>query len=206
MRLDRPMIHISTDYVFAGDKTGPYSEDDPVAPLGVYGASKLAGEQAVRDSGARHIILRTAWVYGVEGNNFVKTMLRLGRERDVVRVVGDQQGCPTFAGDLARAILTLAGRAGTNRIDAKGYGAFHCVSAGQTTWHGLAAKVFALAADRLAKVPRVEAIATADYPTPARRPANSVLDCGKLAQVHGIALPAWEAGLAEMLDETLARN
>lgn len=201
-RRDIPLIHVSTDYVFDGTKTGPYTEDDPVAPLGVYGASKLAGEAAVRAALARHVIVRTAWVYGVHGHNFVKTMLRVGADRDTLRVVDDQHGCPTFAGDLADALLTIARRliAGDGA-----YGTFHCTGSGATTWCGFARRMFELAGPRLARTPTVEAITTADYPTPARRPANSVLDGTRLAQTYGLRLRPWEDALADMLDQVLAR-
>ena len=198
-----PLIHISTDYVYDGAKPGPYTEDDPVAPLGVYGASKLAGEQAVRETKARAIILRTAWVYGVHGHNFVKTMLRIGAEREVLRVVDDQRGCPTSAADLADAVLTLAVRLSAGPVADSAFGTFHCVGSSETTWHGFARGIFEAARPYLAKVPRVEPITTADYPTPARRPVNSVLDCDKLRAIHGIALPGWPTSLREMLAETL---
>ncbi len=197
------LVHISTDYVFDGTKTGAYVETDATSPLGVYGASKLAGEEAVRAGTPRHVILRTAWVHGIHGNNFVKTMLRLAKERDTLRVVDDQHGCPTFAGDLAEAILAIAQRAIAGTVPADGHGTFHCVGAGETTWCGFARKIVAEAAPHLGKQPKVDAIATADYPTPAKRPANSVLDCAKLARVYGLALRRWEDGLAEMLTGTL---
>lgn len=199
--LDIPLIHISTDYVFDGAKPAPYVEDDPVAPLGVYGASKLAGERAVSQSGARAIILRTAWVYGAHGNNFVKTMLRLGAERDVLRVVDDQRGCPTAAADIAGTVLALAGRLSAGAANPSLFGIFHCVGSAETTWFGFARGIFEAA--NLAKTPRVEPIRTADYPTPARRPANSVLDCSKLAAVHGMTMPPWPKSLRDMLAETL---
>jgi dTDP-4-dehydrorhamnose reductase len=201
-RSNVPLIHISTDYVFDGSKAGAYTETDPVAPLGVYGASKLAGENAVRDSGARHIILRTAWVYSSHGNNFVKTMLRLGAERDVLRVVDDQRGSPTYAADLADAVLTLTERLMAGQVAASGFGTFHCVGSGETTWCNFARQIFAKA--HLAKTPKVEAITTAEYPTPARRPANSVLATAKLAQTHGITLRPWLEALADMLALTAA--
>lgn len=201
-RAQIPLIHISTDYVFDGAKTSAYVENDPVAPLGVYGASKLAGEDAVRSSGARHVILRTAWVYGIEGHNFVKTMLRLGRERDTLRVVADQHGCPTFAGDLADAILAVV-RNVTANPKPDMWGTFHCVNAEATTWNAFARKIFDLAAPKLGKKPVVEAITTADYPTPAKRPANSVLDCGKIKRIHGIALRPWPAALEDVLNVIL---
>lgn len=198
-KADVPLIHISTDYVFDGSKASAYLEDDPVAPLGVYGAGKLAGEEAVRESGARHIILRTAWVYSSHGHNFVKTMLRLGAERDTLRVVNDQRGCPTYAADLADAVLTLAARLMAGEIAPTGLGTFHCVGGGETTWCAFARRIFSESRSRLSRTPNVEAITTADYPTPARRPANSVLDCTKLQRVHGISLRPWPEALVEML-------
>ncbi|MBX7198831.1 MAG: dTDP-4-dehydrorhamnose reductase [Rhodospirillaceae bacterium] len=195
---DVPLIHISTDYVFDGAKPAPYVETDPVAPLGVYGASKLAGERAVLEAGAKAVILRTAWVFGAHGGNFVKTMLRLGAERDALRIVSDQKGCPTAAGDLADAILKIAARLpGTD--DADRFGIFHCVGAGPTTWFDFARAIFDIA--RPARIPALTPITTAEYPTPARRPANSVLECGKLASTHGITLRNWAPALTEMLAE-----
>ncbi len=197
------LIHISTDYVFDGTKPGAYLETDTTAPLGIYGASKLSGEEAVRAVLRNHVILRTAWVHGIHGHNFVNTMLRLARERDTLRVVDDQHGCPTFAGDLADAILAIARRTVTGTAPLDGYGTFHCVGTGETTWCGFARKIVAEAAPIIRKQPTVEAIATADYPTPAKRPANSVLDCTKLARVYGVTMRPWEDGLAEMLAATL---
>ncbi|HWP45513.1 MAG TPA: dTDP-4-dehydrorhamnose reductase [Blastocatellia bacterium] len=197
------LIHISTDYVFDGTKPFPYTEQDPVAPLSVYGESKLAGEEAVRRLCPRHVILRTAWVYGIHGRNFVKTMLRLGGERDELRVVDDQRGSPTFAGDIAEAILTLAKRLLDERVDDEGLGTFHCVNQGATTWCGFARKIFELAAPFLGRKPVVQAITTAEYPTQARRPANSVLDCSRLSRVHGITPRPWEIALTEMLREIM---
>jgi dTDP-4-dehydrorhamnose reductase len=198
-----PLIHVSTDYVFDGSQSGAYTENDPVAPLGVYGESKLAGEDAVRQTLARHVILRTAWVFGIDGHNFVKTMLRVGAERGVLRVVDDQHGCPTYAGDLAEAALKIARRMIDGTVPADGFGTFHCTGSGATTWCGFARKIFDLAAPRLPKVPAVKAITTAKYPTPAKRPADSVLDCSRLEQVYGIRLRPWEAALAEMIDAML---
>jgi dTDP-4-dehydrorhamnose reductase len=202
-RHDAALIHISTDYVFDGARPGAYAEDDPIAPLGVYGASKAAGEAAVRAALPEHVILRTSWVYGAHGANFVKTMLRLAETRDDLRVVDDQRGCPTFAGDLAEAILSIAARIKAGAMPADGYGTFHCAGQGPTTWRLFAARIFELAGPRLGRTPRVTPIATSDYPTPAARPANSVLDCGKLARVHGLRLRPWPEALAEMLDATL---
>ena len=201
---DAALIHISTDYVFDGTKPGAYLETDTTAPLGIYGASKLSGEEAVRAALRNHVILRTAWVHGIHGHNFVNTMLRLARERDTLRVVDDQHGCPTFAGDLADAILAIAQRTVTGTAPLDGYGTFHCTGSGETTWCGFARKIVAEAAPIIHKQPAVEAIATAAYPTPAKRPANSVLDCAKLARVYGVKMRPWQDGLAEMLAATLA--
>ncbi|MFD2181634.1 dTDP-4-dehydrorhamnose reductase [Rhodoplanes azumiensis] len=193
-----PLVHVSTDYVFDGTKGAPYLPTDPVAPLGVYGASKEAGEQAVRASSARTVILRTAWVYGPFGGNFMKTMLRLGRERDVLRVVDDQRGTPTSSADLAAASLAIAARL-VNDPDDHG-GTFHFTDAGETTWCGFARAIFEIAGPRLAKTPEVVAIATADYPTPARRPADSRLDSTSTIARYQMAQPDWRAALAAVLD------
>jgi len=188
-----PVIHVSTDYVFDGTKPGAYVEDDPIAPLGVYGKSKAEGEAAVRGANARAVILRTAWVYGLEGANFVKTMLRLGVDRDALRVVDDQRGCPTFADDLAGGIVSIAGNLGAN------WGTYHLTGGGETTWFGFAQSIFAEAGRRGARAPRLEPITTADYPTPAKRPANSVLACVKVKGAFGVELPPWNDGLSRML-------
>ena len=197
------LIHLSTDYVFDGESKDPYVEEDFTSPLGAYGESKLAGEAAVRAFLDRHIILRTAWVYGVHGNNFVKTMLRLGRERDVLRVVDDQHGSPTFAGDIADALLVIARRVISEVLPEEAYGTFHYTGGGTVTWHGFAVQIFDLAAQDLERQPKVEAITTAQYPTPAKRPANSVLDCGKIGRIYGIVQRPWEESLREMLAKTL---
>ena len=200
-----PLIHVSTDYVYDGSKPAPYVETDPIAPQSVYGASKAAGEAAVLASGAHAIILRTAWVYAASGRNFVRTMLNLAKTRDELRVVADQRGNPTSAADLAAAILAIAAR-----IEAEGWrdsfgGVFHAAGTGDTTWHGLAMAVFAESARHGAKVPSsVAAITTADYPTPARRPANSRLNCDRLAAVFGVRLPAWRDSVARTVDQILA--
>jgi dTDP-4-dehydrorhamnose reductase len=189
-----PLIHISTDYVFDGTKGAPYTESDPVSPAGVYGASKLAGEQAVLASGAQVIILRTSWVHYHAGKNFVRTMLAAGKTRDRLTVVADQKGCPTAAADLADAILAVAARVQCGWQD--GYsGVFHAAGGGETTWFGLACAVFEEAARHGWKVPEVMPIATADWPTPAKRPADSRLDCGRLERVFGVRLPHWREGL-----------
>lgn len=192
-----PLVHVSTDFVFDGQKTTPYVETDAVAPLNVYGATKADGEAAVRRLCPHHLILRTSWVYGAEGANFVKTMLRLAAERDVVRVVADQTGCPTHVDDLAQAILAIAPR--LTAPDAP-WGTYHVTGHGTATWHEFAAAIFEAAARRGAKRPRLEAISTAEYPTPARRPAYSVLDNSRFQATFGITLPAWRDSLERCLD------
>jgi dTDP-4-dehydrorhamnose reductase len=193
-----PFIHVSTDYVFPADGQGPWREDSATGPVSVYGRTKLAGEQAVRASGARYAIVRTAWVVSADGTNFVKTMLRIGANNDVMRVVADQRGSPTHASDLAGALAKIASRFTAD--PAMACGTWHCANAGETTWHGLAAHVFATAAAKGLKVPReVQAITTAEYPTPARRPADSRLDCTRIAADFGIRLRPWEAAVSEIV-------
>jgi dTDP-4-dehydrorhamnose reductase len=201
---DIPLVHISTDYVFDGEGKDAYVEENLTGPIGVYGESKLAGEAAVRAFSDRHVILRTAWVYGVHGHNFVKTMLRLGRERDVLRVVDDQRGSPTYAADIADALIVVARRLIGETLPEGAYGTFHYTGGGAVTWHGFAEKIFEFAAHDLGRRPKVEAITTAEYPTPAKRPANSVLDCSKIGRIHGIMQRPWEDALKEMLAKTLA--
>jgi dTDP-4-dehydrorhamnose reductase len=201
---DIPLIHISTDYVFDGTKPAPYIESDPVAPQGVYGASKLAGEQAVRDSAAKAIILRTAWVYAATGKNFVRTMLTLGKTRPRLTVVADQSGCPTTAADLAEAILAIIARLDVTGWQQAYQGIFHAAGSGATTWFGLATAVFEEAARHGATVPEVAPIATADWPTPAKRPANSRLDCTRLHDVFGVRLPPWRDSLSRTIDTIYA--
>ena len=190
------LVHYSTDYVFDGRGTRPYREDDPTAPRSVYGESKLAGEQAIRASGADHAILRTAWVYAPRGRNFLLTMLRLGAERDHLRVVADQFGTPTGAALIADATARVIAHS------SRAAGTWHLTAGGQTSWHGFAEAIFAGAVERglLPRAPMVEPIATADYPTPAARPAYSVLDCGALQRDFGIVPPDWRAGLGQALD------
>lgn len=195
-----PIVHLSTDYVFAGDKSGPYVESDATAPQGAYGRSKLAGERLVAERNPRHAILRTAWVYGPYGANFLKTMLRLAETRDTLRVVADQRGTPTYAPDIANGIVAVAQRM-LDRPDASDrQGIFHMVAGGSTTWAGFAAEIFRLSAERGGPSAAVEPIATADYPTPARRPANSRLDTSRFRSVFGHELPAWESGVPRCLD------
>jgi dTDP-4-dehydrorhamnose reductase len=193
-----PLIHISTDYVFDGSKKEAYREDDPVNPLGVYGHSKEAGDRAVREALAEHVILRTAWVYSAHGHNFVKTMLRVAAERPVLRVVADQIGSPTSAADIAGAIAAIVQRlaAGDRR-----WGTYHFAGSGAVTWHGFAEAIFEMAAPWRGAPPQVEAITTAEYPTPARRPANSVLDCSRIGNAFGVVPRPWRDALAEVIRE-----
>ena len=198
-----PIVHVSTDFVFDGSKGSPYSETDPTSPLGVYGASKLAGERAVLSSGARAIVLRTSWVYAPEGKNFVLTMLNAARRTDRLRVVADQRGCPTRASDLAEGIVAIVAQLRRTGWRDEHGGIFHAAGAGWTTWHGFAEAIFANAARHGVAAPVVEPIATADWPTPTRRPADSRLDCTKLAATFGVRLPDWQASLSRTIDEIL---
>jgi dTDP-4-dehydrorhamnose reductase len=198
-----PMIHISTDYVFDGLKGSPYVETDPVCPTSAYGESKAAGENAVRDQIESHLILRTSWLYSTHGNNFVKTILRLASERKELRVVADQHGCPTYAADLAAAILHIAKHIQSGQ--AIPWGTYHYCGKGVTTWHGFAEKICELAREhRPLQVKRIKAISTEEYPTPAKRPHYSVLDCSKIENVFGIQAGPWQDSLAEMLARTFS--
>jgi dTDP-4-dehydrorhamnose reductase len=202
-RLGATLVHYSTDYVFDGTATEPYREDHPTAPLGAYGESKLAGEQAIGTSGARYLILRTAWVYGLHGHNFLRTMLRVGAERDELRVVADQVGSPTPAwliADVTRRLLAQ----GTGMPE----GVRHLVADGATSWHGFAEAIFEDASARgwLPRPPRVMPISTTDYPTPARRPAYSVLDTALLRADLGTPLPHWRQALSLTLAEAAPAN
>ncbi len=196
------LVHFSTDYVYDGRKAGVYVETDPIAPLSVYGASKAEGDAAIAARLDRHVILRTSWVYSAIGHNFVKTMLRLGAERDRLGIVDDQHGSPTAAADLAAATIAICVALTLGKQD--GYGVFHFCGTGTTSWHGFAREIFRGAAARGLKTPRsVEPIATAAYPTPAVRPRNSRLDCSKIGRVYGIAPPPWQKSLSTVLDELI---
>lgn len=192
-----PMVHYSTDYVFNGQGNTPYAEEDAAAPLGVYGASKRDGEDAVRAAGGRHLIFRTAWVYASHSSNFLRTMLRVGADRDELRVVADQMGTPTSAALIADVTALALQHPGQLS------GTWHLTASGQTSWHGFAEAIFteALAMGVLARVPTVHAITSAEYPTPAKRPAWSVLDNHKLQRDFGINLPAWQQGLRQVMGE-----
>ena len=197
-----PMVHVSTDYVFDGLKGAPYTEADPTSPTGVYGRTKLEGEQAVLAACPRAVVLRTSWVYSAVGKNFVRTMLGAAQRMPRLRVVADQRGCPTAARDLAVAILAVARQLGDGSPARSGV--FHACGTGDATWHGFAAAIFEEAARYGHSVPAVDAIATVDWPTPARRPPDSRLDCTRLAMAFGVRLPPWRASLARVIDELLA--
>ncbi len=189
-----PLVHISTDYVYNGHNTSPYHEDDPVAPTGVYGASKASGDQEIQHHLVQHIILRTAWLYSVHGHNFVKTMLRLARERETLAVIDDQIGCPTSAADLAKAILEIVNQIESRRTTA--WGIYHYSGGGQTTWYGFAQTIFELAApyERFT-LRNLRPITSAEYPTAATRPHYSVLDCSKIKQHFDISPVPWQTSL-----------
>ena len=200
------LLHYSTDYVFDGSGSTPRDEDAPTGPLNVYGQTKLEGEEAIRASGCRHLILRTSWVYGARGGNFARTMLKLAQEREALKVIADQIGAPTGAdllADLSAHMIRAA------RADASLAGSYHAVAAGETSWHGYASHVIAFA--RTAGVPlkvaegAIEAVPTSAFPTPARRPLNSRLSSAKLREHFGLVLPDWRAGVERMLTEVLGR-
>ena len=200
-----PLIHISTDYVFDGTLDRPYVESDPTGPTGVYGASKLAGEQAVLDGHDNSAVLRVAWVYSPFGGNFVKTMLRLAGDRDELGVVGDQLGNPTSALTIADAIIKVA----TNMVADSSpqlRGVFHMTAQGEASWADFAEGIFAASAARGGPSASVRHIGTADYPTPATRPANSRLDSGLIARVHGVTLPDWRTSLGDVMDRLQPAN
>lgn len=197
-----PLIHVSTDYVFDGTKDGAYVETDPICPVNAYGATKEAGEALLRATWERHVILRTSWVYASHGANFVKTMLRFGRERDEMKVVDDQHGAPTAAADLAAAIVDICGQI-VGKTDAP-WGTYHLAGTGWTTWADFAEHVFQRLERQEGKRPRLTRIPTAAYPTPAKRPANSRLDCSKVAAAFGVKLPPWRDSVDRALDELLA--
>ncbi|WP_411033089.1 dTDP-4-dehydrorhamnose reductase [Shinella sp. BYT-45] len=190
-----PIVHLSTDYVFDGTKPSPYVETDPVAPIGAYGRTKLAGEQAVAKAAANHAILRTAWVYSPFGKNFLRTMLRLAETRDSIDVVDDQAGNPTSALDIADGVLAVA----ANLLDSDApalRGVFHMTGSGEASWADFAAEILSQSASRGGPTAAVGRIPSSAYPTPARRPANSRLDCGKLSDAHGVRLPPWRESTA----------
>jgi len=190
-----PVVHLSTDYVFDGTALDPYREDAPTCPLGIYGATKLRGEEAVARAGPNHAILRTAWIYSPFGTNFVRTMLRLAAGRDEIAVVADQVGSPTSALDLADGILDVCRKLVAHPTEPTYRGIFHIAGTGSASWAELASEVFVESARHGGPTARVRPIGTAEYPTPAKRPGNSRLDCGRLAAVHGVVLPPWRSSL-----------
>jgi len=209
-----PVIHFSTDYVFDGSGTRPWVESDSTRPLGVYGASKLAGEHALAETGAAHLIFRTSWVFGTRGKNFLLTILRLAQEKEELRIVDDQYGAPTWSRDLARMVVHVARRL-QERSALSGdsfaetvravQGVYHAVNGGETTWFGFASEFLRLAAVARPdlKLARLVPIASCDYPTPAKRPANSRLNCNRLQEVFGFALPTWQESTAAVISEVL---
>lgn len=202
MRLDVPVIHLSTDYVFDGEKAGWYVETDPTGPVSAYGRTKLAGELELAGATPNHAILRTAWVYSPFGKNFVKTMLTLSENRNAIGVVADQIGCPTSALDIADALLKVA----TNLLasdDPELRGVFHMTGTGETTWADFAEEIFRLSRARGGPSAAVDRIPTSAYPKPAKRPQNSKLDCAKLVRAHGVQLPDWRTSIVEVVDRLL---
>ncbi len=200
-----PLIHLSTDYVFDGSKADPYTEHDPICPINAYGRSKAAGERAVASAHSRHVILRTSWVYSPVGRNFVRTMLELARKQDEVRVVADQFGSPTAAADIADGILAVARNLVVDGGDDR-YGTFHMTAAGATNWAEFAKAAFSASAERGGPSARVVPVASAEYHTPARRPANSRLDCAKIARVYGVSLPHWRSSLGPCVQRILEQG
>jgi dTDP-4-dehydrorhamnose reductase len=200
-RLDIPLVHLSTDYVFDGRGQRPYREDDPANPLSVYGRSKWEGEEAIRARLPKHIIVRTSWLYGIHGKNFAKTILRLAKEQKELRVVSDQYGCPTWTGDLADALVAMAGQIHENPIPIP-WGTYHFCGNGFTTWYDFAKAILKQGRlfENLRAVPVVP-ITTANYPTPAQRPKWSVLDCSKIKRAFNVQQRPWEEGLEAMLEE-----
>ncbi|TBH34909.1 dTDP-4-dehydrorhamnose reductase [Rhizobium leguminosarum] len=202
--LSLPVIHLSTDYVFDGDKPERYAESDPVGPVSIYGRSKLEGEYAVAAANENHVILRTAWVYSTFGHNFVKTMLRLAETRDELSVVSDQRGCPTSANDIAEAIVKIAARLSKDSSpDLRGV--FHLAGSGETNWAGFARYILSILEEKTGRRVTVRDIATADYPTAAKRPANSRLCCDKLKRLYRVSMPEWQvstrAAVTKLLEE-----
>ncbi|MFO7560903.1 MAG: dTDP-4-dehydrorhamnose reductase [Desulfobacterales bacterium] len=197
-----PLIHISTDYVFDGSRKRPYVEDDPISPIGVYGRSKAEGDSEVRGRLDRHVIIRTSWLCSVHGKNFVKTILRLAIEQESIRVVSDQVGCPTFAPDLAEAILNIAGQ--VRRKKEIPWGTYHYCGRGETTWYDFARQIVEFARDdQRIKTRSIKPIGTKDYPTPAKRPAYSVLDCSLIEKHFGIQPKPWKESLGETVKSLL---
>jgi dTDP-4-dehydrorhamnose reductase len=201
-----PLIHVSTDYVFNGEKGAPYLETDPTSPTGVYGRTKRDGELATLAACPKTIILRTSWVYSAHGKNFARTMLNAAAKVNQLKVVSDQRGTPTAAADLAAAILDILTRLQENGWQDSDAGIYHATSAGETTWYGFAMAIFEAASPCGLTQPSVTPISTADWPTPAKRPADSRLDCAKLARHFGVTLPDWRSSLPGIVHELMARG
>jgi len=195
------MVHYSTDYIFDGTKTSPYVETDAPNPLGAYGHSKLEGDQAVKAAGADHLIFRLCWVYGARGQNFMLTMQRLAREREKLRVVDDQFGCPTWSRMIAEATALALKQVLASKDRSAYNGEYHLAASGCTSWHGFATSIIGAMPEPERKCREVERITTPEYPTPAKRPASSALDCGKLQKTFGLKLPHWETSLRQVLDQ-----
>ena len=200
-KLGALLVHYSTDYIFDGTKTEPYVEDDPPNPLGAYGRSKLAGDQAIQQAGGNHLIFRLCWVYGARGQNFLLTMQRLAREREKLRVVRDQIGSPTWSRMIAEATALSLKQVLAARDASALTGVYHLSASGHTSWHGFAESIVRLMPESERKCREVEAISTAEYPTPTKRPAYSVLNCAKLKHTFGLQLPDWEESLRQVLDK-----
>ena len=199
-RLSIPLIHLSTDYVFDGTKTASYDETDLTCPIGIYGKSKESGENAIREILIEHIILRTSWVYAAHGTNFVKTMLRVGKEQETLKVVDDQFGAPTFSGDIAEAILSITKQV-LRQKDAGFWGTYHYTAIGHATWKDFAEEIFEKKANWVSKKPSIIGIPSSKYPTPAKRPLNSLLNCSKIDSVFSPPRRDWQLGLAEVLNQ-----
>ncbi len=200
-----PFIHISTDYVFDGTKNSPYLENDTVSPAGVYGKSKAEGDALIQRILEKHVIIRTSWLCSAHGANFVKTMLRMGREKETIKVVNDQKGCPTFASDLAEAIITITDRYFENKD--LPWGIYHYCGKGETTWFAFAEQIFTLAGrNHTFKLKSLLPIPTSEYPTPTRRPMNSVLNCTKIMENFGIQPKPWKESLEKTLTDLYLQN
>jgi dTDP-4-dehydrorhamnose reductase len=197
-KIGATLVSISTDYIFDGTKAAPYREGDPINPIGAYGRSKAEGDALIREAQPRHVIQRTSWVFSPFGRNFVKTMIRLGSKSPQLRIVADQRGCPTSAADLSRALIAVCTAVTSNKT---GFGTYHVANSGATTWYDLAVTIFETLAARGERVPEIIPITTAEYPTKAARPANSVLDCTLLRDTFGITLRPWREALDECMGE-----
>jgi dTDP-4-dehydrorhamnose reductase len=195
------LVHYSTDYIFDGTKTTPYTEDDPAKPMGAYGRSKLAGDEAIRQVDGDHLIFRLCWVYGARGQNFMLTIMRLAREREKLRIVSDQVGCPTWSRMIAETTGLALARVLAAREPGAFKGTYHLASAGQTSWHGFAQAIVRLMPEEGKQCKVIEAITTPEYPLPAKRPAYSVLSCEKLERTFGLRLPQWEESLTQVLEK-----